>query len=501
MAQIRLFNLFIHCVIFSGGLTYGFGFAGFTTSIGQPSFYKYFKLDRHLHSILGAVNALFYAGCAFGSIVQAYLADWVGRKRALMIAAIAACIGAALGAGSVNVPMLVTCRLIHGFGLGMDIPLIPLFLTELASARHRGFLSGLTTLSFATGYVICGWIAVGTYFATNETFQWRFPLAIACLPPLIMVATIPFLPESPRYLAWVGKHDEAWKVISKIHYDPEDVGDASAARAEYTQIVRQVEYDKESSTSMLQIFKRPTWRRRAFLAMFILFASQSTGVFGIANYLPIIVGSMGETGVMPLVLYGVYTTTGTLMVLVVISVLDRVGRRTMFLIGFPGMALCLLAEAVLQWKYLGTTSSGGNAACILFIFVYIVFYQGVDAPSFVWAAEIFPTTIRAKGIALAFFSYFLGAITYTTPAPTALRNIGYRLYFIYMALCIISTVIVYFFVMETKGKPVEELGALFGDKVVVHLTSDGHGIVEEKLMAEVKEDKVEEVKIDVTTVI
>lgn len=70
-----------------------------------------------------------------------------------------------------------------------------------------------------------------------------------------------------------------------------------------------------------------------------------------------------------------------------------------------------------------------------------------------------------------------------------------------MALCIISTVIVYFFVMETKGKPVEELGALFGDKVVVHLTSDGHGIVEEKLMAEVKEDKVEEVKIDVTTVI
>lgn len=136
-----------------------------------------------------------------------------------MIAAIAACIGAALGAGSVNVPMLVTCRLIHGFGLGMDIPLIPLFLTELASARHRGFLSGLTTLSFATGYVMyaiysystwgrlgqekgtdtiiacsCGWIAVGTYFATNETFQWRFPLAIACLPPLIMVATIPFLP-------------------------------------------------------------------------------------------------------------------------------------------------------------------------------------------------------------------------------------------------------------------------------------------------------------------
>lgn len=54
------------------------------------------------------------------------------------------------------------------------------------------------------------------------------------------------------------------------------------------------------------------------------------------------------------------------------------------MIGFPGMALSLLAEAVLQWKFLGTNNKGGNAACILFIFVHIVFYQGVDAPSFVW---------------------------------------------------------------------------------------------------------------------
>lgn len=71
-----------------------------------------------------------------------------------MIAAVSALIGAALGAGSADVPMLVTCRLIHGFGLGMVIPLIPLYLTEVATAKHRGFVSGLTTLSFATGYVV-----------------------------------------------------------------------------------------------------------------------------------------------------------------------------------------------------------------------------------------------------------------------------------------------------------------------------------------------------------
>lgn len=92
------------------------------------------------------------------------------------------------------------------------------------------------------------------------------------------------------------------------------------------------------------------------------------------------------------------------------------------MIGFPGLAGCLLAEGLLQWKYLGSDKAAGNAACLFFIFLYIVFYQCVDAPSFVWSAEIFPTTIRAKGISLSLFAYFVGAITYTTPSALAFKN-------------------------------------------------------------------------------
>ena len=102
-----------------------------------------------------------------------------------------------------------------------------------------------------------------------------------------------------------------------------------------------------------------------------------------------------------------------------------------------------------------------------------------SSPSFVYAAEIFPTTIRAKGLSLALFAYFVGAITYTTPSALAFQHIGWHMYLLYMSLCLISTVIVYFYVPETKGLPVEEIGALFGDEVVVHLTSDGMGVVED----------------------
>ncbi len=203
----------------------------------------------------------------------------------------------------------------------------------------------------------------------------------------------------------------------------------------------------------------------------------------------------------------------------------------MVVIGFPALAMCLLLEAVLQSQYLGTDNKAGLGACVAVIYIYIIFFQGVDGPSFIWMSEIFPTTIRAKGISLGFFSYFVGAITYTTPSVLAFKNayvspgthtpflpstpptppprllvrlrgvleascandvwLGflrkYNMYFLYMGLCIVSTVIVYLYCPETKQIPVEEIGALFGDEVVVHLTADGHGIVEQDELVKVQE--------------
>lgn len=148
-------------------------------------------------------------------------------------------------------------------------------------------------------------------------------------------------------------------------------------------------------------------------------------------------------------------------------------------IGYSSLSLCLLAEALLQYKYLGSSNRAGLGACIFFIYLYILLYQFIDAPSFVWAAEIFPTTIRAKGLGLTLFAYFVGTITYTTPGALAFKNISWHMYLLYGGLCLISGVIVYFFIPETKQLPIEELGALFGDEVVVRLTEDGHGILED----------------------
>ncbi len=212
--------------------------------------------------------------------------------------------------------------------------------------------------------------------------------------------------------------------------------------------------------------------------MFVMFASQATGVTGISNYLVQIIHSLGFEGAFPLIIYAIYSTIGTISVFIVSFTVDRVGRRRMFLMGYPSLAVVLLVEALLQRQYLGTSNRAGNIAAVAVMNLYIVIFQTADSPSFIWISEVLPTTIRAKGIGLAIFSMMTGFITFSAPGGVAFRNLKWGMYLVFMGLCIISTVVIYFWVPETKGLPVEEIGDLFGDTVVVHLTQDGHGIVE-----------------------
>lgn len=231
--------------------------------------------------------------------------------------------------------------------------------------------------------------------------------------------------------------------------------------------------------------------------IFLLFASQSTGVLGIGNYAVLVYQNLGFSGSIPLLMNAAYTCLGTLMTVVSSFIMDKIGRRKMFcesspipnldqiisnflVIGFPATGVCLLIEALLTRQYAGETSNkAGNAAAVAIFFLYITIYDTfIDPPSFVWCSEIWPTSIRAKGIALAFCTYFIGALTYTTPAAVASGNIGWKFYMVFLACNCVSTVIVYLFLPETTGKSMEEMGDLFGDEVMVHMTADGQGIIE-----------------------
>jgi len=497
MAKITNLQAGVVAFVALGAFTYGFAFAVFITSIGQPGFYKYFNLDptsSYTASIIGAVNSLFAAGAAAGAISQGWMGDGLGRKKAIVISCLFCILGGALCAGSVNIAMLIACRFIQGIGLGQSICLVSVYLTEVANKNNRGFLSGLTACALSSGYVICSWVGFGAYFSTSETVQWRVPLALACLSPVITLCGIYWIPESPRYLAWVDRKDEAWEVLRKLHYDASDP-DESAAHAEFQQIVLQVDYDKKQSVSYLKMFQKPSWRHRSLLAIFLLFATQSTGILAIGNFQILLYNSLGLKGWLPLLFYCMYALIGTAPNFISATFMDRIGRRRLLLIGYPVVTVVLIIEMVLQKYYVlneASTSKAGKAATVAFLWIYVGCYGFfLDPPQFVFCSEIFPTTLRAKGIALGFTAYFVGAITYTTPAATAFKNIGWKMYLVFVACNVVSIIVIYFYVPETSKLSLEEIGGLFGDEVVVHLTDDGHGIVEENKEAL---EKVEEVK-------
>ncbi|KAH8704794.1 general substrate transporter [Talaromyces proteolyticus] len=497
MANLTLYNIYIAALVAVGGFSYGFGFSMFATSIAMPGFYNYFGLvenSDYAAKILGGVNGVFNFGLAMGALLQGWLSDTLGRKKALALAAAFATIGGALTAGSVAIPMLIVVRFPQGIGLGILLSLVPVYLTEVAPPHKRGMLSGLTTWSFTIGYLICAWIGVGAYFAKNEAVQWRMPIALSCFAPVVLFCGSPLIPESPRFLVQVGRKEEAWGILQKIHHDPTDPQE-TAAHAEFIQIQRQIEFERAEEVSYLKMLTKPSWRKRSLLAFFVQFASQSSGILAIANYMTLVFVDLGMTGVIPLVLYAVANCFGSISVTASVFLIDRVGRRTLLLIGFPILACILLTEGILQWKYVGTDNHVGLGAAVAVLYLYFIVFCGcIDVTQFVWAAEIFPTSIRSRGTGISTFGYFVGAITYTTPSAVAMRNIKHNILYLYMGLCIISTIIIYFFVPETKQLPVEEIAALFGDKVVVHLTADGQHLIEEEDISE-KATNVQQISV------
>jgi hypothetical protein len=217
--------------------------------------------------------------------------------------------------------------------------------------------------------------------------------------------------------------------------------------------------------------------------MFMLFASQATGVTGISNYLIPILVNLGYSGGFPLIIYGIYTTVGTTFVWIVTFTVDRVGRRRMFLICYPSLAIILLIEGLLQRQYLGTSNRAGNIACVVMMNVYvsvtiavlallatrlcfssrlepadlqriqIMVFQLADSPTIIWASEVLPTTIRAKGIGLAIFSMMTGFITFSAPGGLAFKNLQWGMFLIFAGLCVISAIIIYFCIPEVSFLP------------------------------------------------
>lgn len=205
-----------------GSWTYGYCSAIIATTLGQPTFLHYLKLDvaANANALIGAINALFSVGGFLGCLACLFIADAWGRKRTILFGAMLAAFGSALQAGSVHIAMFIIARLITGISVGMHLVLleskyrnesfltffigilvilVPLYQSEIAPPRIRGFLVGMHGVGICFGYLSSSWVGFAFYFVNAAAAQWRIPLAIQAFPPILLGIGVLFIPESPRW--------------------------------------------------------------------------------------------------------------------------------------------------------------------------------------------------------------------------------------------------------------------------------------------------------------
>lgn len=267
------------------------------TRLGQPSFIGYFELAtrRNATDLISTMNGLYFAGGVIGALCLPTVADKYGRKWACAFVsalqyeyrprfqahttqpAIVAVISGALLAGSVNVGMFIAFRFFAGAAAFMLLAAVPLYSTEIVPPNARGMIVGAHGATLSIGYVLSGWIGVGFFYWNGSTNTWRPPMAIQCFWPLVMLGGLYFLPESPRWLVMQDRSAEAETVLLQLHGDKEGSNN-DAALAEIYQIRKQIAIDRLLGNSWLHIIRKPSYRKRALLAIGITGFIQCSGV-------------------------------------------------------------------------------------------------------------------------------------------------------------------------------------------------------------------------------
>ena len=174
-------------------------------------------------------------------------------------------------------------RVFAGLGIGILVTVCPMYLSEMSHPSVRGWLVGHHAIFLVFGYMLSAWLGFACYFATatNESFAWRFPLCMQCLPPVILLSASPWLPRSPRWLLSKGKNEEAWTVLRKLRSTPGDPDDI-IAKEEYYQTREQLKLDDQKLAATghgvwTAVWKKKSYRKRMIVGFMTQWGAEFAG--------------------------------------------------------------------------------------------------------------------------------------------------------------------------------------------------------------------------------
>ncbi len=437
-AKTKLNSLLVKSIVVGalGGLLFGFDTAVIAGTTNQLT--QVFGLSPNE---LGFTVSIALWGTVIGAMFAGVVGDRFGGRESLRVLAAFYVLSALGCAFAWTWPWLLVFRFIGGLGIGGSSVLGPVYIAEIAPAQWRGRLVGCFQINIVIGILVAylsNYLIGLAGFGINE---WRCQLGVAALPAVLFLVMLFGIPRSARWLVTKNRIPEARTVLEELGSgDPQ---------AELDEIVDSIHIRDAPRSEPL--FQRK-YRLPIFLAVTVAMFNQLAGINAILYYLNDIFGMAGfskVSGDLQAVAVGAMNLLATLLGM---SLIDKLGRRTLLLIGAVGMTFCLGGVSAVLFTHRHQSS------LVWLLMAYIAFFA-VSQGAVIWVfiSEVFPNRVRAKGQSLGSSTHWVMNAVISGIFPVlAVRSGAYPFVF-FAALMVLQFFVVLFFYPETKGITLEEM--------------------------------------------
>jgi MFS transporter, SP family, arabinose:H+ symporter len=416
-----------------------FGFDTVVISGAEQTIQEVWGLSAGMHGIAMA-SALY--GTVLGSLIGGWPTERFGRKPTLLLIGILYLVGAAGSGLANNVSVFIIARVLGGLGIGISTVTAPLYISEIAPPKHRGWLTGMFQFNIVFG-ILVAYLSNALLAGLGQN-AWRLMLGVAAFPSLAYAVLCLGLPESPRWL--LGKRNDREAGMKALRLiEPE----ASEARIE-------ADANAILAASSQQISKGKFWTRQLrvpiLLAFLIAFFNQLSGVNAILYFAPRIFEMAGLAAKAALLQSVGIGVTNLIFTFAGLWLIDQLGRRTLLFIGSFGY-ICSLGMTA--WAFFTQHYSIVPACIFAFIAAHAI---GQGAVIWVFISEIFPNRHRAEGQALGSSTHWIFAALLTTFFPKMVSAFppGY-IFLFFCGMMVLELFWVKLMVPETKGVPLEQI--------------------------------------------
>ncbi|WP_193608814.1 sugar porter family MFS transporter [Nocardioides lijunqiniae] len=424
------------------GLLYGYDTGIISGALLQIS--EEFEIGSGMEQTIAAAILL---GAVLGALSCSYLSERLGRKGTILVVCALFVLGSLACSLAPSPWLLVLGRVVLGFAVGGATQTVPMYVAELAPPKLRGRLVLAFQLAIGVGIVI------STIVGATEAVSWRISIAAAAVPPLIMLAAVVRLPESPRWLVKRDRTDDARDVLRRVRPDGQDVG------PELDEIVELEERKQEtrSRDRGWSGLRRPWVRPALLVGCGIAIFTQLSGIEMIIYYSPTILTDNGFSTTTALRVSVALGVTYLVMQVIGLSIVDRVGRRRLTLVMVPGAA----ASLVVLGAFFVTGNAGPDQVpwIIATLIVFMAFNAGgLQLMGWLTGSEIYPLAVRSAGTSVQSASLWSTNLLITLTLLTMINTFGVgQTFWIYAAFNVAAFLFVLRFMPELTGHSLEDI--------------------------------------------